>query len=47
MSDSHEVSRGYPKTDVTQGEFDDLVAQLPNDYRQDLLTTAPVDEQRS
>ncbi|WP_020500354.1 DUF2267 domain-containing protein [Sciscionella marina] len=35
------------KAGVSRGEFDDLIAQLPADYRQDLLTTAPIDEQRS
>ncbi|SFQ65369.1 Uncharacterized conserved protein, DUF2267 family [Amycolatopsis arida] len=31
---------------VTEGELDDLVAQLPQEYRHDLLATAPVHEQR-
>ncbi|HEX2132205.1 MAG TPA: DUF2267 domain-containing protein [Actinophytocola sp.] len=34
------------RNDVSQGEFDDLVAQLPNDYRDDLLSTAPSTEHR-
>ena len=28
------------KSGVSSGEFDDLTAQLPEDYRQDLLSTA-------
>lgn len=34
------------KTGVTDGEFADVTAQLPNDYRADLLSTSPVDERR-
>jgi uncharacterized protein (DUF2267 family) len=34
------------RSDVAAGEFDDLVQQLPCDYRQDLLSTAPVREHR-
>ncbi|MFC4003213.1 DUF2267 domain-containing protein [Prauserella oleivorans] len=34
------------KQGVSEGEFDDLASQLPQDYRQDLLSTAPVSEQR-
>ncbi|WP_116115388.1 DUF2267 domain-containing protein [Amycolatopsis ruanii] len=34
------------KAGVSQGEFDDLVQQLPADYRDDLLSTAPADEHR-
>jgi uncharacterized protein (DUF2267 family) len=34
------------KSGVAEGEFTDLVAQLPGDYRQDLLSTAPVDNHR-
>lgn len=34
------------KTGVSQGEFNDLTAQLPNDFVADLLSTAPADEQR-
>jgi uncharacterized protein (DUF2267 family) len=33
------------KAGVTRGEFEDLKAQLPADYREDLLTTAPSSEQ--
>lgn len=31
---------------VSEGEFADLTAQLPADYRDDLLSTAPVHEHR-
>ncbi len=31
---------------MRKGEFDDLVQQLPGDYRDDLLSTAPVNEHR-
>ncbi|NIH83593.1 DUF2267 domain-containing protein [Amycolatopsis granulosa] len=34
------------KAGVSQGEFDHLERQLPADYRQDLLSTAPVDQHR-
>jgi uncharacterized protein (DUF2267 family) len=34
------------RTGVSEGEFADLEAQLPNDFRTDLLSTAPVDERR-
>ena len=34
------------KTVVAEDEFADLAAQLPNDYRDDLLSTAPADERR-
>ncbi|MDQ0381811.1 DUF2267 domain-containing protein [Amycolatopsis thermophila] len=34
------------KAGVSQGEFDDLVQQLPAEYRDDLLSTAPVTEHR-
>lgn len=34
------------KAGVTEGEFTDLVSQLPDDYRQDLLTTAPVGDHK-
>jgi uncharacterized protein (DUF2267 family) len=32
------------KSGVSDGEFADLTAQLPADYRTDLLSTAPADE---
>jgi len=34
------------KAGVSRGEYDDLVQQLPADYRADLLSTAPVDQHR-
>lgn len=34
------------KAGVTKGEFDDLASQLPDDYREDLLSTAPANEHR-
>jgi uncharacterized protein (DUF2267 family) len=34
------------RSGVSDGEFADLVAQLPNDYRADLFSTAPVDDHR-
>jgi uncharacterized protein (DUF2267 family) len=34
------------KAGITEAEFDDLTAQLPQDYQQDLLSTASVDEHR-
>lgn len=34
------------KAGVTEGEFDDLSSQLPADYREDLLSTAAVNEHR-
>ncbi|MFC4857867.1 DUF2267 domain-containing protein [Actinophytocola glycyrrhizae] len=32
------------KNGVSDGEFADLVAQLPTDYRADVLSTAPADD---
>jgi uncharacterized protein (DUF2267 family) len=29
-----------------RGQLDDLAAELPDDYQEDLLSTAPADEQR-
>lgn len=34
------------KQGVSKGEFDDLVSQLPREYRDDLFSTAPVREHR-
>jgi uncharacterized protein (DUF2267 family) len=34
------------RDNVSEGEFADLTAQLPNDYREDLLSTAPTTEHR-